>query len=100
MEGEDDRLVSREQRIEIVIRQPVRVLARRLQLHQVDNVDYPHFQIGRGLSERRRSVHAWPLSRHKIGCHAVWDRNPTSATVTETPPSSWGESAPVAWKPF
>jgi len=32
-------------------------------------------------AQRRRSVRAWPVSRHKIGRHAVWDRNPPSATV-------------------
>src|SRR5262249_30471787 len=56
MEGEDDRLVDRKQRIEILIREPVRVLARRLQLHQVDNVDHPHFQIARVFSQQAASV--------------------------------------------
>ena len=73
MEGEDYRLVGREQCIEILIRQPMRVLARRLQLHQVDNVYHPHFQIGRVLSQQvdgskrfqRRNIAA--TGHHDIG---------------------------------
>ena len=44
--GEDDRTVAREQGVEIRVRQAVRVLARRLQLHQVDHVDDPHLELG------------------------------------------------------
>src|SRR6185295_8802157 len=36
---EQDRLVDREDRIEFRVRQPMRMLARRLQRHQVDDVD-------------------------------------------------------------
>jgi len=36
---EDDRLVFREQLIEVDVAQPVRMLGRRLQLHQIDDVD-------------------------------------------------------------
>jgi hypothetical protein len=50
VEGEDDRLISGEQGIEIVIRQTVRVLARRLQFHQVYDIDDSNFQIGRVLA--------------------------------------------------
>src|SRR5215469_7632168 len=47
VEGEDDRLVGREQRIEIVIRQAVRMLARRLQGHQVYDIDDADLHLGR-----------------------------------------------------
>src|SRR6266536_2615450 len=39
MEGKDDRLVGGEQRVEIVIREAMRVLARGLQRHEIDYVD-------------------------------------------------------------
>src|SRR6476620_3606959 len=38
VESEDDWLISREQRVEIVIGQAVRVFARGLQLHQIDDI--------------------------------------------------------------
>ena len=53
VEGEDDRLVGREQLIEIPVAQPVRVLARRLQAHQVDHVDHADFQRGQMLAHER-----------------------------------------------
>jgi hypothetical protein len=46
MEGEDDRLVLGEELVEIHVGQPVRVFGVRLQLHDVDDVDHPDFQIG------------------------------------------------------
>ena len=46
VEGEDDRLVLGEERIEILVAQPVRMLARRLQRHQIDDVDHADFQFG------------------------------------------------------
>ena len=52
VEGEDDRLVGGEQRVEIVIRKPVRMLARRLQLHQVDDVDDANLQVRGVLAEQ------------------------------------------------
>jgi hypothetical protein len=45
VEAEDDVLVFREERIVIRFAQPVRVLARRLQLHQIDNIDHADFQL-------------------------------------------------------
>src|SRR5262249_6968916 len=47
VEGEDDRLVGGEQRVKIMIREAVRVLARRLQLHQIDDIDDADLQIRR-----------------------------------------------------
>ena len=44
--GEDDRLVGGEQRVELVVGQPVRVFGVRLQPHDVDDVDHPHRQVG------------------------------------------------------
>jgi len=46
MKSEDDRLVLGEELVEIHVAQPVRVLGLRLQLHEVDDVDYPDFQVG------------------------------------------------------
>ena len=45
MEGEDDRFVLREQRVEVVIAQAVRMFARRLELHQVHDIDDAHLQL-------------------------------------------------------
>ncbi len=47
MKSEDDRLVRGEERIEIGIREPMRVLTRRLQLHQIHDIDDAHLQLGR-----------------------------------------------------
>src|SRR5262245_66048524 len=47
VEGEDDRLVGREQRVEIVIREAVWVLARWLQLHEIHDVDDTNLQLRR-----------------------------------------------------
>src|SRR5262249_1693197 len=66
VESEDDRLVGSEQRIEIVVREAVGVLARWLQLHQIDDIDDSDLQIGRvsskevdgGKSLQRRHVTA------------------------------------------
>src|SRR6202035_1240851 len=51
MEGEDDRLLLGDQRIEVCVAQPVWVLGLRLQLHEVDDVDDPDFQLGQMLSQ-------------------------------------------------
>jgi len=50
--GEDDRPVHGEKRVELGVRQPVRVLARRLQPHQVDDVDHTHPQLGEVLTQQ------------------------------------------------
>ncbi len=50
--GKDDRLVGREQRIEITVGQPVRVLVVRLQGHQVDNVDNADPEIGNVMAQQ------------------------------------------------
>ena len=62
VEGEDDRLVGGEDGVEVAIREPVGVLLRRLQLHQVHHVDHPDLQLrqvpaqelngGQGLQRR------------------------------------------------
>ena len=38
--GEDDRLVLGEERVEVVVRETVGMLGRRLEPHQVNNVDH------------------------------------------------------------
>ena len=45
VEGEDDRLVLGEQGVEVPVGEAVRVLARRLQLHQVHDVDDADLQL-------------------------------------------------------
>src|SRR5665647_2277637 len=50
MEREDHRLVLGEDFVEIRVAQAVRVFARRLQPHQVDDVDHPDFQLGQMLA--------------------------------------------------
>ena len=46
VETEDDVLVPGEEGIVVCVAQPMRMLARGLQLHQIDDIDYPDFQIG------------------------------------------------------
>ena len=50
MECEDDRPIAREQRVERLVGQAIRVLGRRLQLHQVDDVHHSDFQGGQMLT--------------------------------------------------
>ena len=51
METKDDVFIFGEQRIVIRLAQPVRVLACRLQFHQIDNINHPDFQIGQMLAK-------------------------------------------------
>src|SRR5208283_5936224 len=51
VESKYDRLVFSEQRIEVLIAQPVRVFSTRLYPHQIDDIDYPNFQIGQMFAE-------------------------------------------------
>src|SRR6516165_2196753 len=51
MKGEDDRLVRGEQRVEIVVREPMRMLTRWLQLHKIHDVYDTHLQIRRMSAE-------------------------------------------------
>ena len=51
--GEDDRPRGREERVELGVGEAVRVLALRLQPHQVDDVDDPHLQLGQVLAQER-----------------------------------------------
>ena len=43
--GEDDRLVFREEEIEVLVAEPMGMLAAGLQIHQVHHVDHPHLQL-------------------------------------------------------
>ena len=52
--GKDDRLVGREQRIEIVVGNTVRMLLVWLQCHQIDDIDNQDFEVGD--AQRRRSL--------------------------------------------
>ena len=48
----DDRFVRCEQRVEVAIRQPMRVLGHRLQLHQVHHVNHADLQLRRVLTQQ------------------------------------------------
>ena len=50
--GEDDRLVGGEERVEVAVGQAVRMLALRLQRHQVDDVDDADLQLGQVLAQQ------------------------------------------------
>jgi hypothetical protein len=50
--GENDRLVGGEEQVEIRVAQAVGVLARRLELHEVDHVDDPDLQVGHMLAQQ------------------------------------------------
>lgn len=50
--GEDDRAICGEQRVELGVRQPVRVLARGLEAHQVDDVDDADLDVGQVLPQQ------------------------------------------------
>jgi len=69
MEGEDERLVLGKDLVEIRVAQAVRVLGLRLQLHQVDDVDHPDFELGQdgNGSERLQCGHVATAGHHYIG---------------------------------
>ena len=77
VEREDDRPVFREEGVEVLVAQPVRVLGVRLQLHEVDDVDHPDFQVGKMLthdrdgSERLQRRHVATAGHHHIRCLAL-----------------------------
>ena len=52
MEVEHDRLVDREQGIEVAVGEPVRMLSSRLQLEEIDHVDEANLQVGEFLAEQ------------------------------------------------
>lgn len=55
VESEDDGLVGRKQIIEVDIAQTVRVLAFRLQAHQVDDINHANPEVGQMLAHDRNS---------------------------------------------
>ena len=68
VEVEDDRLVGGEQAVELALRRAVRMLGRRLQLEQVDDVDEAQLQIGqraRAGSRPPPAPPAWPRRRRR-----------------------------------
>ena len=70
--GEDDRSVRREERVEVAVREPVRMLALRLEPHQVDDVDDPHAQLpadARGEAPWPRASRGSARRRSKRGRH-------------------------------
>ncbi len=52
--GEHDRLRVGEERVELGVRESVRMLVVRLEAHQVDHVDDAHLQLGKVLAQDRR----------------------------------------------
>ena len=72
VKGEDDRLVDGEERVEVAIGEPVRMLARRLQRHQIDDVDDAYLELGRVLaqevdrSQRLERRHVAAAGHHHI----------------------------------
>ena len=77
MVGEDHRPIGREEGVELDVRKAVGMLARRLQLHQVDNVHEPHpevrqmlvEQVHRGGGLERR--HVAGAGHHDVGVAAL-----------------------------
>ncbi len=53
MKAEDDVFIFGEKRIVVCFIEPVRVLARRLQLHEINDIDHPDFQFGQMLAKDR-----------------------------------------------
>src|SRR5262249_33965249 len=77
VEGENDWLVRSEQRVEIVIRKAMRMLALRLQFHEIHDVDNTHLQVGRVSAKEGdscQSLQCWDIaaaSHHDIGLLAT-----------------------------
>jgi hypothetical protein len=73
MEGEDNRLVRGEQRVEPGILQAVRVLGFGLQFHQIDDVDNPDLQVRQvlpGDGYRGQHLQRWYVTG---ACHYnIW----------------------------
>ena len=77
VEREDDRLVRREQGVEVPVREAVRMLASRLQLHQVHDVDDADLQLRRVAAEqvdggeRLQRRHVAAAGHHHVGLTAA-----------------------------
>src|ERR1051325_2959473 len=74
---EDDRLVGREQRVEIAVGEPVRMFLMRLQGHQIDNIDDPDLELRQMLPKEGhcrqsfQSRHIAGAGHHNIGLAAL-----------------------------
>src|SRR5664280_1096194 len=74
--GEDHRATRREQGVELLVGEAVRVLAVGLQAHQVDDVEDPHLQVGqlssedRGGRDRLERRHVARARHHHVGLGA------------------------------
>lgn len=72
MKSEDDRLARRKQRIEIHVAQSVWMLALRLQLHEIDDIDYADCQLRQMLvhdgngGERFQRWHVAATGHHHV----------------------------------
>ena len=55
VEGKDDRLVLREEVVEVAIGEPVRVLAFGLQFHQIDDVHHSDLQLWQAFAQHGHS---------------------------------------------
>ena len=71
VEREDDRLVGREDRVEVAVTETVRMLAFVLQAHQVDDVDDAHCEVGEFLAQDRGSGEH--LKSRNVACRSEHD---------------------------
>ena len=77
VKGEDDRLVDGEKGVEVAVGKAMRMLARRLQRHQIDDIDDPYFEFRRVLTQefdrsqglKRRHIAA--AGHHHVGLAAT-----------------------------
>ena len=78
-------LSAREQRVELGVAQAVRMLARRLQPHQIDDVDDADLQLGQCVAQQRHRRqhlerrHVARRRHHEIGLAAVVVARPLPA---------------------
>ena len=75
--SKDHRLVPGEELVEIHVAQAVWMLTWRLQLHQVDDVDHPDFQLGQMLAQdgdsgqRLQRGHVATAGHDHVGCNGL-----------------------------
>jgi len=76
VEGEDDGLVLGEELIEIDVAQPIRMFGVRLQLHEIDDVDYPCLMMAPAYeaSSRELEPQVWLIKLNSDAERAVASR--------------------------
>ena len=84
---EDHRLVAREQRVELLVAESVRMLALGLQPHQIDDVHHPNLQFRNRASEQRdrgqrfQCRHVTGSRHHQIGLTIVIVARPVQRPI-------------------